>query len=222
MAEGACSTRHPTAPVSHRVQMPQTSPAPHRLLDETNLIPITTRQLCLPPKLRVQLRLASRGEGPQTLFSPLEMLPLGAREAAGLRRHRGEGSSSGAIAPLPGGAIQLPQLHCVSKPCSLPPSPRKSRLRLPPNPPSFPALMTPRKQVTPPRPRTPEGGTDGGTDGCLSPTYATGQHSLPIVAIHAFTSSCRCRDVSSRYISILPSRLQCQLHALGKNNNWKK
>lgn len=160
MAEGARSTRHPTAPVSRRVQMPQTSPAPHRLLGETNLIPITTRQPCLPPKLRVQLRLASHGEGPQTLFSPLEMLPLGAGEAAGLRRHRGEGSSSGAIAPLPGGAIQLPQLHCISKPCSLPPSPRKITFATAPKPSILPRFDDTKKAGYP-TPTTDTRGWDG-------------------------------------------------------------
>lgn len=199
------------------MQMAQISPAHHPLLRENNLIPIITRELCLPPKLRVQLRLASPGEGPQTLFSPLETLLLGAGKAAGLGGCRGEGSSSGAIAPLPGGAMQLPRLHCITKPTF----PAKITFATAPETSILPPLMTPRKQVTP-RLLTPEGETDGGTDWCLPPTCATGQRVLPIAAMHAFTSSCHCGDVSSRYIPILSSRLQCQLHALGKINNWKK
>lgn len=66
------------------------------------------------------------------------------------------------------------------------------------------------------------GGTDGDTGWCLPPAEAAGQPLLPTAAIHAFTSSRRRGDVSGRCIPILPSRLQCQLHALGKNNNWKK
>lgn len=65
-------------------------------------MPIVTKELCLHPSTGPVKTCLPWGRASNPSF-----VLQGAEEAAGLCGRRGEGGSSGAIAPLPGGAIQL-------------------------------------------------------------------------------------------------------------------